>query len=97
MQGGGGANVEWFTVLADGTKVLLNDTATGALKTWRARTFVPTPTLAIGRQAGNVVITYTGTLQSADQINGPWTDVAGASSPYSTTPSAAQRYYRSRQ
>jgi hypothetical protein len=97
MQGGGGANVEWFTVTKDGAKVLLNDTATGALKTYRARTFVPTPTLAIGRQAGNVVITYTGTLQSADAITGPWTDVVGASSPYSTAPSAAQRYYRSRQ
>lgn len=96
MQGGGGANVEWFTVLADGTKVLLNDTATGALKTFRARTFVPAPTIAIGRQVGNVVINFTGTLQAADDITGPWTDVTG-SSPYTAAPSGARKFYRARQ
>ncbi len=36
FEGGGGANLEWFTVKADGTKVLLNDTANGGLKTYRA-------------------------------------------------------------
>ncbi len=29
-EGGGGANLEWFTVLADGTKVLVNDAANAA-------------------------------------------------------------------
>lgn len=96
MQGGGGANVEWFTVQADGTKVLLNDNAAGALKTWRARTFVPAPTLAISRQADNLVITFTGTLQAADDITGPWTDVTG-SSPYTTAPSGARKFYRAKQ
>lgn len=96
MQGGGGANVEWFTVTRDGTKVLLNDTAPGALKTYRARTFVPTPTITVGRQAGNVVITFTGTLQAADDITGPWSDVA-ASSPYNVAPTGARKFYRAKQ
>jgi hypothetical protein len=35
-EGGGGANIEWFTVKANGTKVLINDTANGGLKAYRA-------------------------------------------------------------
>ena len=35
-EGGGGANIEWFTVKADGSKVLVNDTANGGLKVYRA-------------------------------------------------------------
>lgn len=41
--GGGDANVEWFTVKADGTKVLLNDTANGGLKAYRAANLVVNP------------------------------------------------------
>ena len=37
-EGGGGANVEWFTQKADGTKVLVNDTANGGVKAYRAVT-----------------------------------------------------------
>jgi hypothetical protein len=35
-EGGGGANIEWFTVKSDGTKVLVNDTAKGGAKAYRA-------------------------------------------------------------
>jgi hypothetical protein len=35
-EGNGGANIEWFTVKADGTKVLVNDTAKGGYKAYRA-------------------------------------------------------------
>lgn len=35
-EGGGGANIEWFTVKADGTKVLVNDVANGGVKAYRA-------------------------------------------------------------
>lgn len=76
--------------------MLLNDTAPGALKTYRARTFVPAPTVTVGRQAGNVVITFTGTLQAADDITGPWSDVA-ASSPYNVAPTGARKFYRAKQ
>ncbi len=40
-EGGGDANVEWFTVKADGTKVLLNDA--GGVKAYRAATAVVQP------------------------------------------------------
>lgn len=54
-----------------------------------------TPTLGIAKDGtGKVTITYTGTLQSAATVNGPYTDVAGAASPY--TP-AATGYFRARQ
>ncbi len=36
--GGGDADVEWFTVKSDGTKVLVNDTANGGLTAYRAIT-----------------------------------------------------------
>jgi len=35
-EGTGGANIEWFTVKADGTKVLINDIANGGFKAYRA-------------------------------------------------------------
>ncbi len=37
-----------------------------------------------------------GTLQSADDVTGPWTDVLGATSPYAVATSAARRFYRVR-
>jgi hypothetical protein len=36
-EGTGGANIEWFTVKSDGTKVLVNDTANGGVKAYRAK------------------------------------------------------------
>jgi hypothetical protein len=53
-------------------------------------------TISIARSASGATITYTGTLQSASSPLGPWTDVAGATSPYATTTTAAQAYFRSR-
>ena len=42
---------------------------------------------------GNVVIEYTGTLKSATSVTGPYSAVAGASSPYSVSPSKAAEFY----
>ena len=44
------------------------------------------------------VITFTGTLEAADAVNGPYAAVAGATSPR-TVPlaSAAAKFYRSKQ
>lgn len=52
------------------------------------------PTVAIARTATGASITFTGTLQSADTVNGAWTAVAGATSPYAVTPDQARRFYR---
>jgi len=48
---------------------------------------------------GMVIITYpTGTLQSSPSLGSPaWADVTGATSPYSTPPAGATRYFRLRQ
>ncbi|MCI0536301.1 MAG: hypothetical protein L0Z50_13860, partial [Verrucomicrobiales bacterium] len=47
FEGGGGANVEWFTVNADGTRALVNGGQTGALKAFRKRS-VPEPEIPTG-------------------------------------------------
>jgi len=46
-------------------------------------------------QVGSLVIIWTGgvPLQSADSLSGPWTNVAGATSPY-TPPGGSTKYYR---
>jgi len=36
-EGTGGANIEWFTLKSDGTKVLVNDTANGGVKAYLAK------------------------------------------------------------
>ena len=57
-----------------------------------------TPTVAVGKNADKVRITYSnGVLQSAPAVTGPWDNVQGATSPYETTPTGAQQYYRVRQ
>lgn len=100
MQGGGGANVEWFSVTAGGEKILLNDSANAnALKAYRARTSSPvvTPTLSVRVEGTDIVITYTGTLQSSDTVNTGYGDVAGSSPlriPLGSA--AAQKFYRAR-
>lgn len=100
FEGGGGASVEWFTVNASGTRALVNGTQTGALKSFKRRTVaepeIPTAGGNVSKIAltgGQVKIEYTGTLQSADAITGPFTPVAGAASPYSVAPSGAQKFY----
>lgn len=56
----------------------------------------PDPEVSVAKSGANVVITYTGVLQGADAVNGPYSDVAGATSPATIPASAAQKYYRSR-
>src|SRR5262249_28923576 len=51
--------------------------------------------LQITKSGANVILTWSaGTLQEASVVGGPYTDVSGASSPYSTPATAAQKYYR---
>ena len=55
---------------------------------------VVTPTISLSGTS----ITFKGTLQSAATPDGPYTDVTGASSPYTVDTSAAsQKFYRTRQ
>lgn len=54
------------------------------------------PTLSVSRSGANAVITFEGTLQSADTVSGPYANVAGATSPWTVEPgtAAGARYYR---
>jgi len=54
----------------------------------------------IAAGAGNsVVLSWEGsaTLQASESVSGPWSDVAGATSPRTVTADQAQRYYRLKQ
>ncbi|MCX8107212.1 MAG: PA14 domain-containing protein, partial [Verrucomicrobiae bacterium] len=107
-EGEGGANVEWFMYDGAGNRVALNDrTNPTAIKTYRARTFVPpvTPDIkSIKLEGANVVIVYKGVLQQATRLSsggGDWSDVPGATSTdyttYTTSAGGTERYFRARQ
>lgn len=53
------------------------------------------PTLKLERMANGIVLTFDGSLQSADAIVGPWTDVSGAS-PMTIAPTGAGKFYRAK-
>jgi hypothetical protein len=97
--GGGGSNIEWFTVKDDGTDVLVNDTAKGGFAAYiaaTASTNAPAPTISVARSAGGISISYTGSLQSAANVAGPWADVPGTS-PQTVPTTGAGTFYRSKQ
>ena len=54
------------------------------------------PTLSVARTAAGLTLTFTGTLQSADTVLGPWTDAPGAS-PQSVTATGTAKFYRAKQ
>lgn len=53
-------------------------------------------TVKIAKSANGVTITYEGTLQSSDKVNGTWADVTGATSPYTATTSGTEKYFRAK-
>ncbi len=103
QDGGGDGNIEFFSVMADGTKVLINDPDNGGYRAYRAGTAPNKPTAPpqftrIQKNAnGSVTIEWTGggTLQSAPAVTGAWQNVT-ASSPYTVTPTQ-NTYWRLRQ
>lgn len=105
QEGGGDAYIELFSVKPEGTKVLLNDTANGGYKTYRAGTVPAKPTIfnvAIGASGGQISITWTQTgvvLQECSDLSTKiWTTVSGATSPYHpTTAGQTAKYYRLKQ
>ena len=55
-----------------------------------------TPTVSVARSAGNIIVTFAGVLQSAGQVQGPFTDVSGATSPLTVAPTGTNLFWRSR-
>jgi hypothetical protein len=99
-EGNGGAALEWFLVKSDGSRVLINDTTNGGPSSFQQGTIPTGPTAVVvtatRNASGQVVIQWSsGTLQSADNVNGPYAPVVGAVSPHSVNPADAPRkYYR---
>jgi hypothetical protein len=59
---------------------------------------VAKPTLSVARTANGITLTYTGTLQGSDKVDGPYTDVSGATSPHTVLFSTgAAKFYRAKQ
>ncbi|MCC6822823.1 MAG: hypothetical protein IT579_18995 [Verrucomicrobia subdivision 3 bacterium] len=52
------------------------------------------PTLEIKRSGNQWEILFQGKLLEAASVNGPWTDVAGATSPYPVTTTGGPKFYR---
>jgi hypothetical protein len=95
----GPADLEWFTIKSDGTRILLNDTLNpDALRTFRARTVAQqqpvfnAPTLA----GGLVTISWTGsgTLQEATSLGGSWSTSPSQINPQSVSATSGNKFYR---
>lgn len=55
-----------------------------------------TPTINANKTASGIVITFTGALESANDVKGPWAAVQAAASPLSVKTDQPMRFYRSR-
>lgn len=62
-----------------------------------AAAVTPTASVTIARSGTDLAVTFSGTLQSADQVTGPFADVAGAASPFKVTPTGTAKFYRAKQ
>ena len=95
----GAADLEWFSIQPDGTRVLINDrTATNALMAFRART-APTPAPVLNPptiSGGQVTISWTGngTLQETTSVSGPWQTSPSQSNPQTVQVSGNFKLYR---
>jgi hypothetical protein len=91
----GGGGVELYYNGASGN-VLLNDPNTaGSIKAYYLS--VPSLLLSISRSGGDVVLSWSNAsavLESASALNGPYTTVSDATSPYTVPATARQQYFR---
>ena len=100
-QGGGNANLEWFTIQPDGTRILLNDTSnSAAVRAFRARaeTAPAQSQLSLTKGATGLSLSWTGpgTLEEANVL-GNWSTAASQTNPQTVTPSGTARFFRTRQ
>jgi hypothetical protein len=88
FENNGAAHIEWFTVKADGTNVLLNDTANGGFRTYRVGVAPSSFQVAIQKVSGQIVITWSepGTVLQESTNLTTWSNLASATSPYQTAP-----------
>lgn len=90
------ADLEWFSVLSDGTRVLVNDTtSTNALLAFRAVVAPPhldAPILSNGILA--LSWTGSGVLQEATSVTGPFTASSSQANPQMVPVSGPVKFYR---
>ena len=53
--------------------------------------------ISIARSATGVTLTFEGTLQESDSVTGPFTDVAGSTSPATIPSSGSGKFFRAQQ
>lgn len=54
------------------------------------------PTISITKAGATTTITYAGVLQASETVNGTYTDVSAATSPYTVNATGAAKFYRAR-
>lgn len=97
--GGGGGNLEFFSVDENGVKILVNDaTNPKAIKAYYALTSTGGPTLAFSVTGNQLTITWTGggELQSAPAVTGPWTGSGDSDGSFTDTipDTGGMKFYR---
>jgi len=95
------ADLEFFSILPDGTRILVNDTSNpNALLAFRARTAVTLPVMNPPVLAnGQVTISWTGTgtLQEATAVTGSWNPAPSQNNPQTVQAIGAGKFYRIQQ
>lgn len=96
----GEASLEWFSILPNGTKVLINDPSDpNSLKAFRARTAVTlsfnAPTTSNGKM--NISWVGTGTLEESASITGGWTTAPSQTNPQAVDTTGTAKFFRLRQ
>ncbi len=100
--GNGGANLEWFSVDSDGTKILINDTSNPkAIKAYQAAAGGAPPAdkpkfTAFSVGNGGITLQWSngGTLESATVVTGPYTPTANSSGTFTEAATGPARFYR---
>lgn len=96
-EGGGDANVEFFTYDDDGGKHLVNDaTDAQSIKAFAGTASDNVRITSATLSGGNINITWTAgpELQGADSITGPWTGTGNTSGTASIPATGAMKFYR---
>jgi hypothetical protein len=96
----GAADLEWFFIKPDGTRILMNDPE--ALLTFRARAIVEPPVLMFNAPTlagGSVTISWTdsGTLQETTSLGGSWTTSPSQNNPQTVPATNGNKFYRIQQ
>ncbi len=98
----GAANLEWFAIRADGSRVLINETSQpDALLAFRERAGGGEPAAfnAPVLTTGGITLSWTGAgvLEVAGTVLGPWQASAVQTNPQTVPASGAMKFYRIRQ